>query len=124
MATSSDDMSQRLEHSPSSAWVPQTAGDKIIGTVRALGTCTSDFTGKDVPTVDIETDNGVRQVRAYHSVLRRELNDQGPSVGDFIGIRYDGLLKKKDGSGSYHDYRVEVDRADTVSDTDESASPF
>lgn len=95
-----DDLLNEVVEDDSEGWVPSEPGEGISGVVVAVGTTRSDFAkdGEDpmVPTVTIQTKNGKYRVIGYGAVLRRELMDANPKVGDLIAVKYFGekLIKK------------------------------
>lgn len=97
-----------LEADFADAWRPA-AGDRLVGTVISLSERPG-FEGRPYPIITIQPDEGEPlAVHAFHGVLMDELGKAGPKVGERLGIKY---LGKVDGGGrgSYHSYRVAVDR--------------
>lgn len=95
------------------AWIPSDEDadcpDGIQGRLVYRGSVESDY-GNDVPMLEIEQADGeVWSVRAYHTVLRNQIEKADPAVGDTVAIKYFGL---KSGKGDdYHNYKVVVRRA-------------
>lgn len=96
-----DDLLNQVEEEDSEGWVPTEAGEGIAGKVVKVGTVRSDFAadGEDpnVPTVTIEVKDGTKyRVIGYSSVLKRELIEKDPRVGDVMAVKYFGekILRK------------------------------
>lgn len=117
-----DDLLDEVEEDDSEGWVPTEAGQGIVGKVIKVGVTRSDFAadGEDpnVPTVTIETKTGDKyRIIGYSSVLKRELTDQDPKVGDFMAVKYFGEKKLKTGKFAgrpYKHFGVNVRRARTA----------
>lgn len=113
-----DDLLDEVEEDDSEGWVPTEKGEGIAGVVIKVGVTRSDFApdGEDpnVPTVTIQTKNGDKfRVIGYGAVLKRELNDADPRVGDRIAVKYFGekLIKKGKFAGRpYKHFGVVVKR--------------
>lgn len=91
------------------AWIPEKEGDEVIG-------CVVDFKPRvatsygPVPVVTLKQPDGQPiSVWLTHTVLRRAFAREGVALGETVLVRYAGA---RDGgpTGSYHDYRVVVDR--------------
>jgi hypothetical protein len=115
-----DDLLNAVEEDDSEGWVPTEVGEGIAGIVRKVSETRSDFAKDDdddamCPTVTVETKDGTKyRVIGYGAVLKRELRDQDPKVGDRIAIKYFGerLMKKGKFAGKpYKHYGVAVRRA-------------
>jgi hypothetical protein len=92
--------------STAQSWRPQ-VGDKLVGTITSIGTRASQFGDEPYPVVTVRTDSGEEyRVFAYHSVLKAELAEQRPQVGDRIGISY---LGKPEGR-KWEAYKVVLQR--------------
>lgn len=96
-----DDLLNQVEEEDSEGWVPTEAGEGIAGKVVKVGQVRSDFAadGEDpmVPTVTIEVKDGTKyRVIGYSSVLKRELIEKAPAVGDLMAVKYFGekILRK------------------------------
>jgi len=89
-----------------------------------VGETRSDFAkdGEDpmVPTVTIQTKNGDKfRVIGYGAVLRRELLDANPQVGDKIAVKYFGerpIKKGRFAGRPYKHFGVAIRRASRVSE--------
>jgi hypothetical protein len=115
-----DDMLDAVEEDDSEGWVPDEKGEGIAGIVVKVGQARSDFAkdGEDpmVPSVTIQTSNGDKfRVIGYGSVLRRELLDANPHVGDKIAVKFFGekpVRKGKYAGKLYKHFGVIVRRTD------------
>jgi len=85
-------------------------GAKVYGTLAEIGT-TDSKSGK-VPVWTIELEDGTIDAIGYHSVLRREMEEQGAAIGDTIFIEYTGQGKTRAGQ-PVHLYAVDVDKNGT-----------
>lgn len=114
-----DDLLDDVEEDDSEGWVPKEKGEGISGKVIKVGTTRSDFAndGEDpnVPTVVIETKNGDKwRVIGYGTVLKREMIDRDPQVGDIMAVKYFGEKPIKSGKFQgrpYKHYGVAVRKA-------------
>lgn len=104
-----DDLLDDVVEDDSEGWVPSEKGDGISGTVVKVGTTNSDFAkeGEDprCPTVTIQNSEGKFRVIGYGAVLRRELLDANPRVGDKIAVKYFGEKPIKKGRFAGKPYR-------------------
>lgn len=99
------------EGSDAEAWMPNTAGQGVQGTVVAVGTTTSEYTSEPIPVVTIETDGGDKvRVTGYQSVLRREIEECAPQRGDMFAVKYLGKKTTKDGKREFHAYKAATRR--------------
>ena len=97
-----DDLLDQVIEDDSEGWVPEKPGEGIAGRVIKVGVTRSDFAkdGEDpnVPTVTIQTADGTKlRVIGYSAVLKRELSDANPEVGDRIAVKFFGEKKLKTG---------------------------
>lgn len=97
-----DDLLDAVEEDDSEGWVPSEKGEGIAGIVVKVGETRSDFANDGenpmVPTVTIQTKSGDKfRVIGYGAVLKRELQDADPHVGDMIGVKYFGEKPIKKG---------------------------
>ena len=114
-----DDLLGEIDEDDSEGWVPENAGEGVQGVVIKVGETRSDFArdGEDpmVPTVTIETKTGEKyRIIGYGAVLKREMQDADPQVGDLFAIKYfgDKLVKKGKWAGKpYKHFGVAVRRA-------------
>jgi hypothetical protein len=114
-----DDLLDSVEEDDSEGWVPKERGEGIAGRVIKVGQTRSDFAkdGEDpmVPTVTIETKEGDKfRIIGYGAVLRREMLDKDPKVGDLMAVKYFGEKPIKKGrfqGKPYKHFGVVVRRA-------------
>jgi hypothetical protein len=114
-----DDLLDEVEEDDSEGWVPSEKGEGISGIVVKVGETRSDFAkdGDDpmVPTVTIQVSDGTKyRVIGYGAVLKRELQDAAPAVGDRMAVKYFGekLIRKGKFAGKpYKHFGVIVRRA-------------
>jgi hypothetical protein len=97
-----DDLLSEVEEDDSEGWVPTEKGEGIAGIVVKVGETRSDFANDGenpmVPTVTIQTKTGDKfRVIGYGAVLKRELTDADPRVGDMIAVKYFGEKPIKKG---------------------------
>lgn len=97
------------------AYRPERSGEGVEGVVIALDITGSEYTDEPIPVITVKQDDGViRGIRGYHSVLRGNLKDADPQVGDRLAIVYEGKKQNRKGTGSYHSYKVRVARGSTA----------
>lgn len=96
-----DDLLNTVQEDDSEGWVPSEVGESLAGKVVKVGVTRSDFArdGDDpnCPTVTVLTRGGDKfRVIGFGAVLKRELMDADPQVGDVIAVKYWGerLIKK------------------------------
>lgn len=97
-----DDLLGEVEEDDSEGWVPTERGDAIVGIVTKVSETRSDFASGDedpmCPTVTIRTKDGTKwRVIGYGAVLKREINDAAPEVGDRMAFKYFGEKPIKNG---------------------------
>jgi hypothetical protein len=97
-----DDLLDQVEEDDSEGWVPTEKGEGIAGIVVKVGETRSDFANDGenpmVPTITIQTRDGDKfRVIGYGAVLKRELQDADPQVGDRIAVKYFGEKPIKKG---------------------------
>ena len=113
------DLLDSVEENDSEGWVPSEPGEGIAGRVVKIGQTRSDFAkdGEDpmCPTVTIETKDGAKfRIIGYGAVLRRELMDKNPQVGDLMAVKYFGekpIRKGRFAGKPYKHFGVVVKRA-------------
>jgi hypothetical protein len=118
-----DDLLDEVEEDDSEGWVPKERNEGIAGIVVKLGETRSDFAkdGDDpmCPTVTIQTSDGTKwRVIGYGSVLKRELQDANPQIGDMMAVKYFGEKPIKTGKFAgkpYKHFGVVVRRKAAVS---------
>lgn len=114
-----DDLLNEVIEDDSEGWVPEDAGDGVSGIVLKVGETTSDFEDDPekakVPMITIQTKDGTKlRITGYGAVLRRELYDAKPEVGDLLAVKYFGekpLKKGKFAGKMYKHFGVAVRRA-------------
>lgn len=105
-----DDLLNEVEEDDSEGWVPSEKGEGIAGVVVKVGETRSDFAsdGEDpmVPTVTIQVKDGTKyRVIGYGAVLKRELKDADPQVGDRMAVKYFGEKLLKNGRFAGRPYK-------------------
>jgi hypothetical protein len=114
-----DDLLDDVEEDDSEGWVPTEKGEGISGVVVKVGETRSDFAadGQDpmCPTVTILTKDGTKyRVIGYGAVLKRELQDADPKVGDRLAVKYFGekpIKKGRFAGKPYKHFGVAIRRA-------------
>lgn len=113
-----DDLLGQVVEDDSEGWVPTEKGEGVVGIVTKVGETRSDFATDDdamCPTVVIQTSDGTKyRIIGYGAVLKRELQDANPKVGDKLAVKYFGerLMKKGKFAGKpYKHYGVAIKRA-------------
>lgn len=98
------------------AWVPENPGEGIQGTVISVTDDMPDQykANETVPVVTIETADGTHyRIMGFHGVLRKEIRQHAPRVGDTFAVRYFGEKTLKTGpfkGKDFHHYRAAVRR--------------
>jgi hypothetical protein len=105
-----DDLLDDVEEDDSEGWVPKEKGEGISGLVIKVGETKSDFAadGQDplVPVVTIQTADGTKwRVIGYSSVLKREIQDADPKVGDRMAVKFFGEKTLKTGKFAGRPYK-------------------
>lgn len=101
------------EGDDSAAWMPE-PGDGVQGQVVSRSTTQSKFKNQQgtfttCPVLVLALADGSKvRVTGYQSVLRKEIEEADPQVGDLFAAKYFGRKSTKDGSGEYHHYKVAV----------------
>jgi hypothetical protein len=120
-----DDLLNQVEEDDSEGWVPTEKGEGIAGIVVKVGETRSDFAneGEDpmCPTITLECrdpENPGKTIKwrviGYGAVLKREIKDADPRVGDKMGVKYFGEKPIKNGRFAgkpYKHFGVVVKRA-------------
>lgn len=114
-----DDLLDDVEEDDSEGWVPENRGEGIQGTVLKVGEVRSDFEEDPakamVPAVTVQDKRGDKyRIIGYGAVLRRELIDADPKVGDTLAVKYFGekpIKKGKYAGKNYRHFGVAVRRA-------------
>lgn len=105
-----DDLLDEVEEDDSEGWVPKEKGEGIAGIVVKVGETKSDFaaegTDATVPVVTIESKDGTKwRIIGYSAVLKREITDADPRVGDMMGVKYFGEKLLKSGKFQGRPYK-------------------
>lgn len=105
-----DDLLNQVEEDDSEGWVPSERGEGIAGVVVKVGETRSDFATSDAdamcPTVTVQVKDGTKyRVIGYGAVLKRELQDANPQVGDLIAVKYFGEKPIKNGKFAGRPYK-------------------
>jgi hypothetical protein len=111
-----DDLLNTVQEDDAEGWVPSEPGESLTGVVVKVGETRSDFArdGEDpmVPTVTVQTREGDKyRVIGFGAVLKREMADAHPEVGDLFAVKYFGerILKKGKFAGKkYKHFAVAV----------------
>jgi hypothetical protein len=110
-----DDLLDEVEEDDSEGWNPSERGEGISGVVVKIGETRSDFArdGEDpmCPTVTIQNRDGKFRIIGFGAVLKRELQDADPKVGDLMAVKYWGekpIKKGKFAGKNYRHYSVVV----------------
>jgi hypothetical protein len=96
-----DDLLDDVEEDDSEGWVPSEKGEGISGIVVKIGETRSDFAQNEedamCPTVTLkckDPDNDGEFIKyrviGYGAVLKREIQDANPQVGDRMAVKYFG----------------------------------
>jgi hypothetical protein len=105
-----DDLLNSVQEDDAEGWVPTERGEAISGVITKVGETRSDFATSEedamCPTVTVQTKDGDKyRVIGYSSVLKRELQDAAPEVGDLIAVKYWGEKPIKKGKFAGKMYR-------------------
>jgi hypothetical protein len=102
-------LADRVDSNPT-GWRPD-PGDKIVGTIVDIDERESNYGSGVYPVVVVADDDGNEvAVHAFHTVLKKEIARQRPTVGDQIAIKYHGIREGQ----NYEFYRVVVVHSDPV----------
>lgn len=113
------DLLDTLDDAGAPAWVPEDEGEGIQGTVTSVAEQDDEYNaGEKVPVVTVEVagEDGPEKLRVigFSSVLRREIHDANPEVGDTFAVKYFGereLTKGKFKGKPYKLYKAAVRKA-------------
>ena len=114
-----DDLLDSVEEDDSEGWVPSEVNEGVSGIVVKVGETRSDFAGDGenpmVPTVTIQVADGTKyRIIGYGAVLKRELQDADPKVGDRLAVKYFGekpIKKGRFAGKPYKHFGVAIRRA-------------
>lgn len=96
------ELSDALDRDYPESWVPEKAGDKIIGQYVRTDEGPSDY--GPVPIYVLSVDGKEFGVWSFHAVLRSQWETARAKPGDTIGIAYKG--EKQGARNTYKNYRV------------------
>jgi hypothetical protein len=113
-------MNDRLDRDEE--WVALQPGETLMMTVEEVETVDGKF-GPYVTVRGITPDGDPKVFGAYHSVPKARFEKNPPNPGDFLGIRYLGLVESKDGGHEYHGYRISVERIGKAPEPEVEATP-
>lgn len=95
------------------AWIPENAGDTIVGGFLRIETGMTP--NGPAPVAVIGTTEGERSVFLFYEALKSGFRRSQPEPGERIAIRYEGKKPSKTPTvgrnAEYHDFSVTVDRA-------------
>jgi hypothetical protein len=110
MSNPSSSIVDKLDADYAPAWRPN-PGESLIGEVVEIGERIGEYAPYPIVTVNPE-DGEALAFHAFHSVAAAQLAEKRVKIGDHIGILYKGKVEGQGPHGSYHSYRVIVDRGD------------
>jgi hypothetical protein len=98
------------------AWRPE-AGDILEGKVTEVTSRVTDYGEYPIVTLDTEEgrtkDNemisGEIAVHGVHTSLRNQIADGKPQPGDYVGVWFQGLVRRND-ADDFYGYRMKIDR--------------
>lgn len=121
--SNNDDLLNRLDQDFAPGWQPN-PGDKICLTIEEIShrdggwglypVISGTLTGTQGRTRDGLIDGRIA-VHAVHGVLKGELEQRRPAIGDRIAIKYLGKQEGKKGGADYEGYKVAHDPQDGAS---------
>jgi hypothetical protein len=105
-----DDLLDEVEEDDSEGWVPSEKGASIVGIVVKVSVTRSDFAtdGQDpmCPTVTLKVKDGTKfRIIGYGAVLKREMQDKDPQVGDTMAVKYFGEKPIRNGKFAGRPYK-------------------
>lgn len=124
-----DDLSAQLTEDYPKSWQPNRTTDKkgkklpasaidapeIKGTVLRVDLQSVAWQGQermvDVAILATHPEGELRSVWMIHTTIAQDFARQQVKTGDKIAVLYEGKKDTKDGSGSYHSYRLAVRRS-------------
>jgi hypothetical protein len=92
-------------------WRPA-PGESVVGTVAHIGKRESEYGTYPVVTLAADSEDDPEAVsyvavNAFHSILKNQLFEIKPQVGDRIAVTYHGKIEpSKAGANPYHSYTV------------------
>jgi hypothetical protein len=101
------------------AWRPK-AGDILEGTLLERSSRVTDY--GEYPILTLETESGRIQgdefvsgevaAHGVHTSLKNQVEDKNPRPGDYVGILFQGLIRRDD-ADDFYGYRMWVERNGT-----------
>lgn len=118
--TQHDDLLDRLDQDFAPGWQPET-GDKIAGRITDIThrdggwglypVLELDLGGTPARTKDGQVTDRIA-VHALHGVLKNELEQRRPAIGDRLAVKYLGKQQGKKGGADYEGYKLAHEPAD------------
>lgn len=88
-------------------WKPETAGEQVGGQVVRIDYTYVAKTGGTMPSIYLRTATGATvRVNAGRTALRSQLDRMKVQPGDYVGVRFLGMVESKSGGNPFYDYRV------------------
>lgn len=116
MSTTEDKLRKQLDKDYAKAWIPETKGDTIVGTMLRLEQGTTSFGPAPVVIIAEEGTGEERAIWLFTEAIRSGFNRARPAVGERVAVRYLGKQKVKNQTpgraNEYHNFKVAVDRPD------------
>jgi hypothetical protein len=107
-------LAAETEREHAEAWRPK-PGDVLVGQYTRRDAGVSSYDGRTHPILVLKDRTGVEHaVWCFHAVLRERLAALKPKVGELVAVRYKG--KRQGANAAYHDYAVEIERAESADD--------
>lgn len=115
-----DDLMDGLEDASADfadAWEPE-EGDTLVGTLVRRSTRNGDYGAYEILTIEANGDRSTvggesvedetpLAVHAYHTVLAQEVEEQDPTPGNLVAIRFNGVAESESGR-EYKSYAMKV----------------
>jgi hypothetical protein len=119
-------LEEELDRGFPEAWRPETAGDKIIGTLVAVDVGhTAKYGQKKIAVLEDVVTKERKAVWLMHTALVSQFQRAAPAIGEMVAVRYDGKQTSQDGQNEYDAYVVRVDRPkDTTVDWSTPGEPL
>lgn len=107
-----DELIAKLEAGYPPSWIPENAGDTIVGAFLRLETGQTAFGPAQVAVLG--TTEGERSVFLFYESLKTGFRRAQPEPGERIAVKYNGKVPAKNPtpgrSETYHDFTVAVER--------------
>ena len=101
----------QLDSGNADGWTPENPGDTIIGVITALDSRDGGYGDYPIVTVQEDGTGNLTAIHAFRTVLKNEVINQQPQVGDRIAVRYLGQQPaKRPGGSPYHSYKMALER--------------